>query len=380
MRRILIVIPTYNEADNIDALFDSINILAAQAKYLDIKLLIADDNSTDGTSQKIKHYQKKNSNITLLTGEKKGLGRAYLRSFDYALKNESFDVLIMMDSDLSHNPSDIPRLLADINKGIDYVIGSRYVVGGSVDDNWPLSRKLMSRSANFIAKRLVGVPDDIQDMTSGYKAIGRRGLEKINIHSINARGYVFQVSLLHAFLVNDLKVSEIPIRFTARDKGDSKLKLRDILEFVYANYKLNPAAPIQTFVRFAFVGFCGAIVNLLTLVCLIEVLNMNVLLAALLAIELSIIFNFFLHQFYTFKGFGAYRKKLGKFKSRLLNRLIMFNIGTAGGAAISFLTFSLLYKVFNVPYLPADIIAIALATGWNYSLSTKYIWRKIDTN
>lgn len=379
MKKILVIIPTYNEVENIGRVVDAIEQIAFRLSSYSLSLLIVDDNSPDGTSGQVKTLQSKYSNIHLLTGHKSGLGKAYIRAFRYALRRSGFDAFIMMDADLSHNPNDIPALLEKLNQGSDYVIGSRYTIGGAIDDSWPLSRIIISRVANFVARKLVGIPDDIRDVTGGYKAIRRTALEKIDLDKLSARGYVFQVSLLHAFLQQSSRVDEIPVTFTKRQYGASKLRLRDIIEFAYRAYKLNPNAPIQRFARFGLVGACGTVVNLAVLAFLVNFVHVNVLLSVAIAIEVSIIFNFFLNHLYTFKGYGAYKKHSQKDPlAKLLAKLVKFNLGALGGATISFSTFTLLYKLADIHYLLADVVAIILAMSWNYYMSTRYVWKAID--
>jgi len=379
MQKVLSIIPTYNEAANIDRVIDAVEHVAARMRSYDFSLLIVDDNSPDGTAKHVKVLQKQYDNIDLLSGQKSGLGRAYIRGLTYALKLGEFDAFIMMDGDLSHNPADIPTLLKALSSGADYVIGSRYTEGGAISGNWPLSRKINSRVANFMARKLVGITDTVTDLTGGFKAIRAEALAVIDLDSLNASGYIFQVSLLHAFLLKGFRVQEVPISFANRQYGTSKLKMRDIIEFLYRAYKLNPNAPIQRFVRFGVVGACGTIVNLAVLTLLVKLGHAEVLLSAAIAIEVSIIFNFFLNHYYTFKGYGSYpvRSRRESFHTLLL-KMGKFNIGALGGAAISFTMFTLLYKLAHLNYLLADIIAIGVAMSWNYYVSTHFVWKAID--
>jgi dolichol-phosphate mannosyltransferase len=174
-------------------------------------------------------------------------------------------------------------------------------------------------------------------------------------------------------------VREVPITFSNRTQGTSKLKLKDIIEFVYRAYKLNPHAPIQRFVRFGFVGACGSVVNLLVLSFLVKAVHIDVLIAVVCAIEISILFNFFLNHFYTFRGYGSFAAKTRREPVRsLLGKMGIYNLGTLGGAAISFVTFTVLFKLAGINYLFADVMGIFVAFSWNYYVSTRYVWRAID--
>jgi dolichol-phosphate mannosyltransferase len=379
MRKVLVIIPTYNEAKNIKQVIDAVEQAALQMRSYDFSILVVDDDSPDGTAKHVKALQKQYDNIGLLTGQKSGLGRAYIRGFEHALKQEGFNVLIMMDGDLSHNPADIPALLKALNTGADYVIGSRYVTGGVISGNWPFTRKINSRVANFVARKLVGTTDTVTDLTGGFKAIRREALEQINLSGLNVSGYIFQVSLLHAFLLKGFRVQEVPITFANRSQGTSKLRMRDIIEFLYCAYKLNPNAPIQRIVRFGFVGACGTIVNLAILTLLIKLVHVNVFLSVAIAIEGSIIFNFLLNHFYTFRGYGSYTVRSQRESLHaLLLKMGKFNVGALGGAVISFTTFTLLFKLLHINYFLADIIAIGVAMSWNYYMSTRFVWKAID--
>lgn len=378
MKNVLVAIPTYNEALNIECIIEKTQQVAANTKSYRFELLIIDDNSPDGTGKIVKKLSKRFGNIAVLSGRKSGLGRAYIRGLTYALQKSKFDVVITMDADMSHDPKDIPALLTAIENGADYVIGSRYVSGGSMA-SLPIGRRINSRVANFVAKRLVGINEPVHDLTGGFKAIKRTALEQITLEDLRAKGYFFQVNLLHAFLLKGFTVQEIPITFVNRSLGSSKLKLRDIIEFLYSAYKLSPDAPIQKFVRFGLVGLSGTIVNLAVLSLLINVFNLDALLSAAIAIEVSIISNFGLNHRYTFRGYGSYTTRTPRESARaLLAKLATYNIGVLGGAAISFATFGLLFKLAGIHYIPADLIAIGVGMIWNYWVSTRYVWRAID--
>jgi len=379
MKKVLVIIPTYNEARNIKQLIDAVEQAALQMRSYDFNILVVDDNSPDGTAKHVKALRKQYDNIYLLSGKKAGLGRAYIRGFEYALKHEEFDVLIMMDGDLSHNPVDIPALLQALTQGDDYVIGSRYVTGGVISESWPVTRKINSRIANFVARKLVGITNTITDLTGGFKAITREALEQIDLDSLNASGYIFQVSLLHAFLRKGFRVREVPITFANRSQGTSKMKPRDIIEFLYRAYKLDPTAPIQRIVRFGVVGACGTVVNLSILTFLVRIVHVDALISVAAAIESSILFNFFLNHYYTFKGYGSYAVRPKKESLHtLLLKMGKFNVGALGGATISFTTFTLIFKLAHINYLLADIISIAVAMSWNYYVSTRFVWKAID--
>jgi len=237
MRKVLVILPTYNERDNIRTVIDAIFKVGRQLTATTFSVLVVDDNSPDGTAKIVRELQKSQSRLSVITGSKKGLGKAYLRGFRHALKRGAYDIFIMMDADLSHDPAAIPQLIRSLDKGNDYAIGSRYVNGGSVPD-WPIMRVLLSRAANWLTRRLIGVRE-IRDMTSGFKAIRVTAMRRISLADIKASGYFFQVNLLYEFWRHNLRISEVPITFTDRHFGTSKLRLTDVVEFIYRVSKLK---------------------------------------------------------------------------------------------------------------------------------------------
>lgn len=226
-----VVIPTYNEKDNIAKMIHSLynqNIPA-------LSILIVDDNSPDGTGQIVKNLQPQYPSLHLAAREKKdGLGQAYIHGFDYAIKHNA-SAIIQMDADFSHDPKDVPRLLENL-QGNDLVIGSRYINGISVV-NWPLSRLLISMGGNIYSKIITGMP--FKDSTGGFRAWRTSTLKKINIPSITANGYGFQVVLVHRAWKQKLKIKEIPIIFTERREGQSKMSKSIIWEAIWLVWKLR---------------------------------------------------------------------------------------------------------------------------------------------
>ena len=219
----LIIIPTYNERENIDNLLKKI----FQIKK-DIHILFVDSLSPDGTGEYIRDFSKKNKNILLITGRKKGLGEAYKKGFLYAKNKLHPKYIIQMDADLSHDPKYLKELIKE-SKDYDIVIGSRYVKGGSIPDDWGYIRKMNSKFGNDFTRFILKMP--YKDCTSGFKLINSKVLDTNFVRKINSNGYLFQVEILYYFYKKNLKIKEIPINFTDRIKGKSKLSVNDILEY-----------------------------------------------------------------------------------------------------------------------------------------------------
>ena len=227
----LIVIPTYNEAQNIESLIERILFLGIK----DLNVLVVDDNSPDGTAEIIETISKNEKNIHLLKRPKKaGLGTAYVAGFKYALSN-GYDNIFEMDADFSHNPDEIPNFLKAI-KDYDLVIGSRYATGVNVI-NWPLSRLILSVGANKYNQIITGMP--IKDGTGGFKCFRRGVLESIDLDNIHSNHYSFQIEMNFKTWKKGYKIQEIPIVFTDREAGSSKMSKKIIWEAIWMVWKLK---------------------------------------------------------------------------------------------------------------------------------------------
>lgn len=228
--RVLVIVPTYNEAENIAALIREVRNLD-----IDPEVLIIDDNSPDGTANIVKTIMERDPKVHLIERPKKmGLGSAYITGFKWAL-DRKFDVVVEMDADFSHDPKDIKRLVENL-ENCDAVIGSRYVKGVSVV-NWPISRLLLSYFANLYARVITGVK--IRDLTSGFKAIKAECLRVINLDGIKSDGYAFQIELHFNLWFKGFKVCEIPIIFVERRAGKSKLNKGIIWEAFWMVLRLG---------------------------------------------------------------------------------------------------------------------------------------------
>ena len=216
--RVLVVLPTYNERDNLGWVVGRIRAATPQ-----VDVLVVDDDSPDGTGEVADALAAADPQVSVLhRTEKAGLGAAYLHGFRVALER-GYDVVGEMDADGSHQPEQLPLLLEAL-QGADLVIGSRWVPGGSVV-NWPLSRKVLSVGGNLYARVLLGIP--LRDVTAGYRLFRRTTLEEIDLGSVESAGYIFQTELAFRTLHAGLRVVEVPIEFVERVRGESKMS-RDV--------------------------------------------------------------------------------------------------------------------------------------------------------
>jgi dolichol-phosphate mannosyltransferase len=221
--RTLVIIPTYNEAQNLPAIVRRIN-----AARPDVDLLIVDDDSPDGTGELADELARARPQWVhvLHRTAKDGLGAAYLAGFRWGLER-GYPVLVEMDADGSHAPEQLHRLLDAVDRGFAVAIGSRYVDGGRVC-NWPWHRRAISKVSNGYARLFLGA--DVHDMTAGYRAYRSDVLETIDLDSVNSKGYCFQIDLTWRTITNGFEITEVPITFTEREQGASKLGLSHFLE------------------------------------------------------------------------------------------------------------------------------------------------------
>jgi dolichol-phosphate mannosyltransferase len=219
--RVVIVMPTYNERQNLE-------IIAGRVREAvpDADLLVVDDNSPDGTGDLADKIAEADPRVQVMhRTEKAGLGRAYVAGFAWALER-GYDLIVEMDADGSHRPEDLPRLLAT-SAGADAVIGSRYVPGGTVV-NWPKSREFLSRGANLYNRIMLGVR--VRDATGGFRVYRAATLREIDLNGIQSAGYCFQIDMTLRVLQAGLKITEVPITFIERERGTSKMSNTVIIE------------------------------------------------------------------------------------------------------------------------------------------------------
>ncbi|MEQ1879095.1 MAG: polyprenol monophosphomannose synthase [Bdellovibrionia bacterium] len=211
-----------------------VEALTGTGKPFDI--LIVDDNSPEGTARAVEKLQQKNQRLhLLLRQEKKGLGRAYIAGFQWALARD-YDAVVEMDADFSHRPADLVNIIGALESGNDFVVGSRYVDGGGTV-NWGIGRKLLSRGGSLYSRIILGFP--LNDWTGGFNGWSRRSLEGIGLDNIRSEGYSFQVELKYRALKGGFKGREVPITFEDRRVGESKMTSKIVLEAFYRVWKIR---------------------------------------------------------------------------------------------------------------------------------------------
>jgi len=228
----LVIIPTYNERENIPQL-----VPAIRAATPDVDILVADDNSPDGTQDAVRELQKNDAKVHLLARPgKAGLGKAYLAGFAWGLER-GYGVLVEMDADFSHRPEDLKKLLGALSDPeVDFAMGSRWVPGGKTV-NWGLGRKIISRGGSFYTRQILRYP--VKDWTGGFNAWKAATLRKIGLDSVRSEGYSFQIELKYRALRLGLRGIEVPIVFEDRRVGQSKMSSRIVLEALHRVWGLR---------------------------------------------------------------------------------------------------------------------------------------------
>jgi dolichol-phosphate mannosyltransferase len=353
--RISIIVPTYNEKDNVAPLIERIaGALAGQ----DYEILLVDDNSSDGTIAAAEALAPRYPVRVLVRREEKGLATAVL----HGLAQAEGQVIGVMDADLQHPPEVLPRLAEAIEDGADLAVASRYVPDGGCPQ-WGLMRRIISKVALNIAHLLLPSSRRVKDPMSGFFMFRRDRLGNAELKPI---GYKI---LLEIMLAGDFQdVREVPFIFEDRSAGASKLKASTQLEYLRHIFSLMyRTGELAMVIKFTAVGISGIAVNQGLLWLLTEYGGLKYYLSAIVGIEASIITNFILNDFFTFA-----RQRAGK---SFLGRLLKFNLICLTGAGIQYGLLRLFTDVFGVYYLVSNIIGIAAAFIWNYFINRHWTWR-----
>ena len=232
MPQAVVCLPTYNEIENLERMIEALAPLG-------VRVLVIDDNSPDGTGELADRLAAERDWLSVLHRDRKeGLGPAYIAGFRKAIESDA-EYVLEMDCDFSHDPTDVPRLIAACDAGADLALGSRYVEGGGTE-NWGRGRRFVSAGGSFYARTLLGVP--IRDLTGGFKCFRRKVLERIDLDAVHSKGYAFQIELTYRALRAGFTVVEVPIVFADRTHGDSKMSRAIFLEAVARVPELRLAA------------------------------------------------------------------------------------------------------------------------------------------
>ncbi len=367
MRTAVIVIPTYNEANNISKLIQKILKIQENLTRWQLKILVIDSNSPDNTAKIVKDLQKTSKNIYLVQTEKEGIGMAYVAGFKYSLAHFYPYVIFEMDADLSHNPNNIPDFLNAIENGADFVIGTRYSKGGSIPKDWAFHRKLFSVLGNLVI-RFGFAKLTISDWTSGYRAmkswVVKQSVNKVEKYS----GYVFQVASLDEALKNNAVIVEIPINFTDRIEGVSKIN-----SFQFIVQTLLYVIMNSSFIKYVIVGGTSAIIDFGLSFVFIELWQMTIWLSTLISVEASIIYNFLLNNFWSF----SHKKLDSKVKYSNLKGFFKFNFLQSFLLLIQVVGMFVLVNFFGRKwwFIYKFLMLAFVIVPLSYFLYNKFIWK-----
>lgn len=369
----IVISPTYNEKENIQKL---IGILEEEVfpkiKNYEMGILVADDNSPDGTADAVKELMKKYKNLHLNSGPKHGLGAAYVRAMQHAIDELKADVLIQIDADLQHDPHKIPQFLEKIDEGCDMVIGNRYSDGGSIPKNWPIQRKLFSIAANLFV-RFTFMKFHIHDWTGGFRALKKEVFLKEKHELNNYRGYIFQISFLQKAVRDKYKIGEVPFDFSDRRLGDSKIvPLRYIFD-VFKFVMLTRIKELATgsFGKFLVVGGLGFAINAVMLRFLVENFGWHPSAANLAGAVVAIFSNYNFNNLWTFKkhrvkSVREYFVKMAQFYMTSASGVIFIQTGTI---------FILDHLFGREHYFVYFLIGTGFLLVWNFTIYNRFIWR-----
>ncbi len=378
MKKAVVVLPTYNEAGNIEEIVRE--IFALKEKNLqawDLAVLVVDDYSPDNTAGIVKNMQGKYPDLHLLSGPKQGLGKAYARGFSQAIEKLGASVVVEMDADLSHDPRLITKMLAKIEKGADFVTGSRYIRGGSIPKDWGLHRKVFSVLGNLVVQ-LGFMNFRVRDWTSGFRAMKSFLVKDILPEMSRYNGYVFQIAFLDKAIKRGANIQEVPLKFKERKKGVSKINFFDYITNIFTYILGN-----SSFAKYFIVGMLGFAVDFGFAYFFISGLGLNQVLANIMSAELAIIFNFLMNNFWSFA-----HKAIGGGLFEYLKKFLLFNLVTSGSIfiqgvglylALRFLgmfMFSFLAFAFPAWVLYKVLIIAFLVIPYSYFMYNRVVWTK----
>lgn len=386
------MMPAWNEAENIKRMIEELVKREFPAIDADMQLLIVDNHSTDGTTDTVEKAAKSYANVHIIEQDRSGLGWAYVRGMQYAVNELKADAVMEMDADFQHPPRFVKPMVDAYLNGAEYVIGSRYIKGGSVPAEWAASRRAISFFGNLFI-RLVLLNFKIHDLTTGFRLTKVKGvLDKIDLEKLrNLDRFAYKVDLLYQSMKNSKKTVEVPLEFASRTSDKSKFNWKEMV----STFKLAIILGIKDkirFIKFGTVGFVGYVVNALTLELFSRsaiaagvaaffafakgtfaaVLTEPSAWAAVLATEMAIISNFTFNNLWTFS-----EVKITK-PLQIVWKFLQFNLSSMGALVIQFLIIGGAVMIFGDTRLVRQLgllIAMPLVLTFNYVMYNLFIWR-----
>lgn len=370
MDKVVIVMPAWNEVANIKEMIDVLLKTEFPTINADMQLLVVDNHSKDGTDIIVEEASKKHKNIHIIQQDKPGLGWAYVRGMQYAMKELHADAILEMDADFQHPPRFIKPMVEAYLAGADYAIGSRYIKGGSVPKEWAASRKAISYFGNLFI-RMVLINFKIHDLTTGFRLSRVKGvLDQIDLENLmELNRFAYKVDLLYQSLKNSKKTVEVPLAFASRTKEQSKFNYKEMI----STFKVAIILGIkdkQKFIKFGIVGFTGFIVNFIALRFFRKAIGIEVI-AWVLSTELAIISNFTLNNIWTFRS-----EKIEGIQ-KLIIKFLQFNLTSVGAIVIQSIAGPIGVALVGAKY---DFLVLGFAVAflvlpYNYFMYNRFIWR-----
>jgi len=371
MDKVVVVMPAWNEEENIERMIDELVDKEFPKIDAEMHLLVVDNHSKDATAKIVEQASKTRKNVHIIQqGDKSGLGWAYINGFKYALSELSADAVMEMDADFQHPPRFVKPMVEAYLEGADYVIGSRYIPGGSIPKEWEFFRKFVSFAGNLFI-RLVLLKPKIHDLTTGFRLTRVKGvLEKVDLDNLmEPSRFAHKVDLMYQSIKNAKKVTEVPLEFASRTKEKSKFNTKEMIATFRVAIILGVKDKIR-FIKFGTVGFVGYLVNASALL-LFTKLSLPGPLAWAFSTELAIINNFIFNNIWTFKA----EKITGE--KRLFYKFVQFNATSLGALIIQTVFGSLSDYVFGLQYrqLALPFIIVFLVLPYNYFMYNTVIWK-----
>lgn len=355
-----LIVPTYNEVDNIATLARRVHdAVASCARY---ELIVVDDDSPDGTAEATRRLGSEYPIRVIVRHNERGLASAVIHGFAHA----SGDVLGVIDADLQHPPEMIPDLLQHARNGADVVVGSRYEPGGGTE-NWTRQRLIASKMAKMLAHLLLPSSKRASDPLSGFFLVRKEVIEGVELNPI---GYKILLEILVRGRVG--QVASVPYTFRGREAGESKYGIWEQVNYLRHILRLLPAdSGVRRFIKFCLVGTSGVLVNEGLLWLFTNVVGLFYLISAAIAIETSIINNFILNDVWTFRD-----RRTPGMTARLV-RLLKFNLVSAVGIGINMGVLWTCTEVLGIHYLISNLCGIAAAMLWNFIINLSWTWRRV---
>jgi dolichol-phosphate mannosyltransferase len=366
MYDLTVIIPTFKEEANIRTIVTEVNTVF-QRSGLNGEIMVVDDNSPDNTIAIVNEMKGMFPNLSLLVRTSDpGLSQSVADGFLHACS----DIFIVIDADLSHPPTLIPKMYEEIRAGCDIVIGSRYMEGGGIK-KWPLKRRIISIGATFLGRLLF---PDVSDPVSGFFAVRKSVVAGA---PLKPRGYKILLEVLGKGTWENDK--EIPFEFSDREIGASKLKIKMIIEYTqqvmditwysFSHHQSATWREWKKVFKFGIVGIFGIVVNQGLLVLLKEFAGLALPIASITAIQMAILNNFIWNDLWTFKETGRHQKLSSRWR-----RFLAFEVVSAGGAVINFAVLNLMVLFLSTNYQVANIIGILLGFIWNFMVNRRFTW------